>query len=50
MVWPHHLTFDEQAKSRPPEDGGHPDTVLITGEGPWYRDDDDEWQVEGVLG
>jgi hypothetical protein len=42
MVWPHHLTFDEQMKSRPTEGSGHPDTVLITGDGPWFRDDDDE--------
>jgi hypothetical protein len=40
MVWPHHLTFDEQAKSRPPEGRGHLDTVLIIGPGPWYRDDE----------
>ena len=46
MVWPHHLTFDEQMKSRPLEGSAHPDTVLITGEGPWFQDDDDEWQVD----
>jgi len=46
MVWPHHLTFGEQMKSRLTEGGGHPDTVLIVGEGPWFRDDDDEWQVD----
>lgn len=44
MVLPAHLTFDEQMKARPP--AGHPDTVLIVGPGPWYTDDDGEWQVE----
>ncbi len=48
MVLPVHLTFDEQIKSRPPADGGHPDTVLIVGSGPWFMDDDGKWQVDGA--
>lgn len=46
MVWPHHLTFAEQLKARPPADSGHPDTVLIMGQGPWYTDDAGEWRVD----
>jgi transcriptional regulator with XRE-family HTH domain len=48
MVWPHHLTFEEQMQSRPPEGSGHPETVLIMGSGPWYRDDEGAWHVEGA--
>jgi transcriptional regulator with XRE-family HTH domain len=44
MVLLNHLTFDEQMKSRPP--AGHPDTVLIVGPGPWFMDEDGEWQVD----
>lgn len=47
MTWPHHLTFSEQLKLRPPADSGHPDTVLILGQGPWYTDDDGEWRIQG---
>lgn len=46
MVLPNHLTFDEQMKARPPEGSGHPDTVLLVGPGPWFRDDDGELQVD----
>lgn len=48
MVLPVHQTVEEQVKYRPPADSGHPDTVLIVGPGPWYRDDDGEWQVDGA--
>lgn len=48
MVLSVHLTIEEQMKSRPPAGSGHPDTVLIVGPGPWFMDDDEEWQVDGA--
>ncbi len=46
MVLPSHMTVDEQMQMRPSADSEHPDTVLIVGPGPWYRDADGEWQVD----
>ncbi|MBA2468014.1 MAG: hypothetical protein H0V37_01260 [Chloroflexia bacterium] len=46
MVWLAQMTFEEQHRQQNgPGSEGLPGYVIV-GPGPWYMDDDDEWQVD----
>ncbi len=45
MLGPTDVSVGQQMADRPPPNPHHPDTVLLFGDGPWYRTSNGVWRV-----